>query len=95
MIYSHYADVCEPYEFEKENAQTGELEVVKKLTDIINSDKSLLNLVKAFGSGQKREEEDDEDEDAEESSEEELEFGCNQLNQELQAQQQQAATILQ
>jgi hypothetical protein len=40
--------VCEPYEFEKANAHTGEVEIIKKLTDCINSERSLMKFVKAF-----------------------------------------------
>jgi len=45
----HSSDICEPYEFEKENATTGEIEIIKKLSDSLGgSDRSLLKLVKAF-----------------------------------------------
>jgi hypothetical protein len=44
----HFSEVCEPYEFEKENASTGNIEVVRKLTDCINEDRSLMRLVKLF-----------------------------------------------
>jgi hypothetical protein len=46
----HYNDICEPYEYEKVNAQGG-IEILKKLSDCIISDRSLLKLVKAFISG--------------------------------------------
>lgn len=51
----HSSDICEPYEFEKENATTGEIEIIKKLSDSLGgSDRSLLKLVKAFLSQTKR-----------------------------------------
>ena len=48
MLLSHFNEVCEPYEFEKENATTGEIEITKKLTDNINEERSLLRFVKLF-----------------------------------------------
>ena len=48
MLLRHYSDICEPYEFEKENATTGEIEIVKKLSDCLNADRSLLKMVKCF-----------------------------------------------
>jgi hypothetical protein len=51
----HYSDICEPYEFEKENATTGEIEVVKKLSDCLAAERSLLRLAKVFLAQQKRE----------------------------------------
>jgi hypothetical protein len=51
----HSSDICEPYEFEKENATTGEIEIIKKLSDSLGgSERSLLKLVKAFLSQAKR-----------------------------------------
>ena len=50
----HGSEICEPYEFEKENATTGEIEIIKKLSDSVGSDRSLLKLVKAFLSQTKR-----------------------------------------
>jgi hypothetical protein len=44
----HFTDITEPYEYEKENATTGEIEIVKKLSDCVSSDRSLLKLVKMF-----------------------------------------------
>jgi hypothetical protein len=29
----HFNEICEPYEFEKENPTTGEVEIIKKLSD--------------------------------------------------------------
>lgn len=48
MLMKHFTEVCEPYSFEKENANTGQIEIVKKLTDCINDDRSLLNFVNKF-----------------------------------------------
>ena len=48
MLMRHSSEICEPYEFEKENATTGEIEIIKKLSDSVGSDRSLLKLVKAF-----------------------------------------------
>ena len=56
MLYKNAADICEPYEFEKENATTGQIEIIKKLSDSVSSDRSLLKLVKAFLAQSKRNE---------------------------------------
>jgi hypothetical protein len=77
--------VCEPYEFEKENASTGEIELVKKVTDCINEDRSLMKYVKLFLSTNKGEDkgDEDEDEDAMDNSsgdDDSVENGCNTLN---------------
>lgn len=66
MLMKHFNEVCEPYEYEKENASTGQIEVVKKLTDNINAERSLMKFVKLFVSTGKTEEEasSSEDEDA-------------------------------
>lgn len=48
MLMRYSTEICEPYEFEKENATTGEIEIIKKLSDSVSSDRSLLKLVKAF-----------------------------------------------
>lgn len=51
----HFNDICEPYEYEKENATTGEIEIVKKLSDCVGSpDRSLLKIVKQFLQQSKR-----------------------------------------
>lgn len=50
----HFGDISEPYEYEKENATTGEIEIVKKLSDCVGSDRSLIKLVKVFLSQVKR-----------------------------------------
>ena len=95
MLTQYYNEICEPYEFEKENA-TGGIEIVRKLTDCIGgSDKSLIRLVKQFiGSGKTEGADDgvvDEDEDVPnadgdvESIATEPEDACEQLNSELQA----------
>jgi hypothetical protein len=44
----HFSDICEPYEYEKENATTGEIEIIKKLSDQVATDRSLLKIVKLF-----------------------------------------------
>jgi hypothetical protein len=54
MLMRYSSEICEPYEFEKENATTGEIEIIKKLSDSVGSDRSLLKLVKAFLSQIKR-----------------------------------------
>jgi hypothetical protein len=48
MLLKSSTEVCEPYEFEKENASTGEIEIIKKLSDTVYADRSLLKLVKVF-----------------------------------------------
>jgi len=65
MLTQYYNEICEPYEFEKENAAGG-IEIVRKLTDCIGgSDKSLIRLVKQFIGSGKTDDEGvvDEDED--------------------------------
>ena len=44
----HFTEVCEPYEFEKENMETGEKEIIKKLTDCINEERSLKKMIEKF-----------------------------------------------
>ena len=44
----HFQEVCEQYEFEKENATTGKRESIKKLTDCINEERSLMKFVRLF-----------------------------------------------
>ena len=92
----HFTEICEPYLFEKENADTGEKEIVKKLSDCIHEERSLLSLVEKFLSQNKAEEgtlgtnnaadreSEDEDEDENSSADEEA---YNNLNSELQAKQ--------
>ncbi len=67
MLMKQFSEVCEPYEYEKESASTGQIEVIRKLTDNINTDRSLLKFVKHFLSNTKTDgeavESDDEDED--------------------------------
>lgn len=55
----HFTDVCEPYEFEKSNANTGQVEIIRKLTDCINSERSLMKFVKAFVSQKDANKDDD------------------------------------
>ena len=54
LMMKHFTDISEPYEYEKENATTGEIEIVKKLSDCVGGDRSLLKLVKLFLSQSKR-----------------------------------------
>lgn len=58
----HYNEICEPYEYEKENAAGG-IEIIRKMSDCINTDKSLLKLVRHYLSRKERENEDVQDED--------------------------------
>lgn len=44
----HLNEISEPYEFEKENPTTGQVEIIKKLSDCVSSEKSLLKLVNIF-----------------------------------------------
>ena len=65
----HFTEICEPYLFEKENVDTGAKEIVKKLSDCINEERSLSNLIERFLSNAKANEENaggesEEDEDA-------------------------------
>jgi hypothetical protein len=41
----HFKIACEPFYFEKEDAITGKVEMKQKYSDMIDEDKSLLNLV--------------------------------------------------
>lgn len=95
MLTQYFNEICEPYEFEKENAAGG-IEIVRKLTDCIGgSDKSLIRLVKQFiGSSGKTDGDEgvvDEDEDVADQGDDvesiasEPEDACDQLNSELQA----------
>lgn len=103
----HYAEICEPYEYEKENATTGGIEIIKKLSDCINTDRSLLKLVRIFikegPTGATGDEVVDEDEDqqndqnefiAEHSDGDDDDNPCDNLNSELHLQQQQTAAFL-
>lgn len=81
----HFTEVCEPYAFEKENANTGVVEVVKKLTDCINEERSLLSYVIKFLSSGKNDANDgdsSEEEDCDDDSSEEEDM-CENLNSEL------------
>jgi hypothetical protein len=51
----HFSEVCESYEYEKESASTGQIEVIRKMTDNINTDRSLLKFVTQFVSNSKTE----------------------------------------
>jgi len=48
LLMKHFSEVCEPYEYEKENATTGNIEVVRKLTDCISEERSIMRFVKQF-----------------------------------------------
>lgn len=50
MLMKYFTVVSEPYEYEKENALTGELEILKKTSDAINEERSLLKLLNKFDS---------------------------------------------
>lgn len=54
MLLRHFTEICEPYEFEKENANTGEIEKIKKITDCIDDERSLIKLVNKFLSTSKK-----------------------------------------
>ena len=101
----HYNDICEPYEYEKEHATTGTIEIIKKPSDCIITDRSLLKLVRIFLSGRERDGHEDvvdEDEDIPGDNDEIIESSdgegendaCEMLNSELQYQQQQTAAFL-
>jgi len=99
MLMCYYSEICEPYEFEKEDASGG-VEIIRKLSDQVGSgaDRSLLRLVRVFvqqgasGKGDQGEEVVDEDEDVPNGDAGELESVvsdaepedvCEQLNSEL------------
>lgn len=44
----HFKIACEPFYFEKEDVYTGQVETKQKYSDMIDENKSLLNLVLAF-----------------------------------------------
>jgi hypothetical protein len=74
LLMKHFCEVCEPYEFEKENATNGNIELVRKLTDCINDERSLMKFVKLFKNNSKDcdgDVDEDEDCDDDETSEEE------------------------
>ena len=48
MLMEHFKVACEPFYFEKEDSLTGEVEIKQKYSDMIDEDKSLLNLVLAY-----------------------------------------------
>jgi hypothetical protein len=78
----HFQEVCEPYEFEKENASTGQIEVIKKLTDCINTERSLMKFVGQFLKQRDTNDDNDEDEDCDDDSSDD-ENTCENLNSEL------------
>jgi len=67
----HFGEICEPYEFEKENAVTGSIEIIRKMSDCVSSEHSLLKLMRQYLSGRHLANKEggddivDEDEDAE------------------------------
>ena len=66
MLMEHIGEIAEPYEYEKEDPVTGQVEVIKKLSDLVSSEKSLLKLVGVFLANKDRaggDEVVDEDED--------------------------------
>jgi len=84
MLMKHQGEICEPYEFEKENPATGTVEIIKKLSDCVDSQKSLLKLTKLFLSGKHNldgdvndEDEDEADGDDDDEENEVLEGGSN------------------
>lgn len=48
LLIEHFKVACEPYYYERENYSTGEMETKIKYSDMIDEDKSLLNLVLAY-----------------------------------------------
>ena len=48
MLMEHFKIACEPFYFEKEDPLTGNVERKMKQLDMIDEDKSLLNLVLAY-----------------------------------------------
>lgn len=48
MLLEHFKVACEPYYYERENYSTGETETKIQLSDMIDEDKSLQNLVLAY-----------------------------------------------
>lgn len=50
---NHFNEICEPYEYEKETASGG-IEIMKKLSDCLSSEKSLLKMARMFINSDKR-----------------------------------------
>ena len=48
MLIEHLKVACEPFYFDKEDPTTGQVERKTKYCDMIDEDKSLLNLVLAY-----------------------------------------------
>jgi hypothetical protein len=48
LIMEHFKISCEPFYYEKEDLVTGEVVTKPKYSDMIDEDKSLLNLVAQF-----------------------------------------------
>jgi hypothetical protein len=44
----HFKVACEPFYYSKEDKETGEVVVKPKYSDMIDEDRSLLNLVAQF-----------------------------------------------
>lgn len=48
LLMEHFKVACEPFYFMKENLLTGEMEQKMLYSDMIDEEKSLINLVKAY-----------------------------------------------
>jgi len=48
LLMEHFKVACEPFYYDKEDAETGETVTKPKYSDMIDEDKSLLNLVGQF-----------------------------------------------
>lgn len=48
LIMEHFKVACEPFYYSKEDKETGEVVVKPKYSDMIDEDRSLLNLVAQF-----------------------------------------------
>jgi hypothetical protein len=88
----HFQIVCQPYEYEKESATTGKIEMIKKLSDCISDDRTLIKYVRLFSCSLKEDkagggsvQDEDEDEDAYDDDSTEEDNFCDNMNSELQA----------
>ena len=85
IILQHFTDVCEPYKYEIVNYTNGETEQHRKLTELINEERSLMTLVKEFtqdkndrtNNGELSDEDEDEEASQGSTDEDEIEMGCN------------------
>jgi hypothetical protein len=48
LLMEHFKTACEPFYYDKEDPLTGEVVTKPKYSDMIDEDKSLLNLVASF-----------------------------------------------